>query len=249
LKIYLLNILTLSLCALAFFQCDAPLRWYVIVGILLLHAFFLFFAVKNVQLKFFLPYINSTKGQGALLTFDDGPLEGDTLHVAETMAKHGVKGLFFLIGERVEQHTEIVQKLVSLGHALGNHSHTHPKNFPMLSTQKVVDDIEMCSTTLAPFAQQSLIPFRVPYGLTNPRIGRAVKRLGLLTLGWNLRSFDTMKKGPEVSKKLKTRIGKNSIVLLHDHSDFSKNNLDEFLQWAGQHEIKFADPHAFINSI
>ena len=216
---------------------------------MVLHMLFLFFAVKNVQLKFFIPYINSTKGQGALLTFDDGPINGDTLKVAESLTQHGVKGVFFLIGAQIPENQDIVKKLVSMGHMVGNHSYSHAKNYPMMTTQKVVEDIEKCGSQLAPLTTQSIVPFRVPYGLTNPRIGRAVKRMKLLTMGWNLRSFDTMKSGEEVSKKLKKNIKNSSIVLLHDHSDFSKNNLDEFLQWAVRHEIKFADPHAFIDSI
>ncbi|MFT5183301.1 MAG: peptidoglycan/xylan/chitin deacetylase (PgdA/CDA1 family) [Flavobacteriales bacterium] len=230
-------------------QWESPLRWYIIASIVVIHMLILFFAVKNVQLRFFIPYVNSTRGQGALLTFDDGPIDSDTLRVAETLSKHGVKGVFFLIGEQISEHQNIVKGLISMGHMIGNHSYSHAKNFPMMTTQSVVEDIEKCAGQIEPLTPQSIVPFRVPYGLTNPRIGRAVKRMNLLTIGWNLRSFDTMKSGDEVSKKLKKNIKNNSIVLLHDHSDFSKNNLDEFLQWAARNEIKFADPHAFIDSI
>src|SRR6266852_5798584 len=59
------------------------------------------------------------------LTFDDGPTP-DTLRILDVLGAHDVRGTFFMIGQRVERHPEIARRVVADGHAIGNHSYSHP---------------------------------------------------------------------------------------------------------------------------
>ncbi|MCB0760137.1 MAG: polysaccharide deacetylase family protein [Flavobacteriales bacterium] len=244
-KIYALNIALLLLCVLAYTFVQAPGKWYLITAFVALYLLFLFFAVKNVQLRFFVPYVNHTR-QGVLLTFDDGPVTGKTVETAQILSRHNVHGLFFLIGERAQSHPDLVQKLVELGHAVGNHSYSHPNRFSIMRTDEVTQEIQKGEEVIRSLCHQEIVPFRVPFGLTNPRIGRAVRRLRVLNIGWNRRTFDTMRSPDAVLQLLKNRLRPRDIVLLHDSSAFCAEKLDAFLQWAGQQNIKFEDPHAFL---
>src|SRR5437762_9804888 len=60
------------------------------------------------------------------LTYDDGPNDPHTLRLLEVLAKHEVRATFFLIGRYVRQRPDIVRDLVKAGHAVGNHTFTHP---------------------------------------------------------------------------------------------------------------------------
>ncbi|WP_261376973.1 polysaccharide deacetylase family protein [Flavobacterium anhuiense] len=60
------------------------------------------------------------------LTFDDGP-SIYTLEVLELLKKYNVKATFFCIGKNIETHPEIIQKVISEGHLVGNHSYSHSK--------------------------------------------------------------------------------------------------------------------------
>ena len=59
------------------------------------------------------------------LSFDDGPEPGHTPKLLDTLARHEVKASFFLVGEKIEQYPEIVQRIVAEGHMIGNHSYSH----------------------------------------------------------------------------------------------------------------------------
>src|ERR1700752_909223 len=60
------------------------------------------------------------------LTYDDGPNDPHTLRLLEVLAKHSVHATFFLIGRYVQRRPDIVPEMAKAGHAIGNHTFTHP---------------------------------------------------------------------------------------------------------------------------
>ena len=58
------------------------------------------------------------------LTFDDGPTE-ETEAILSILAEHNAKATFFLLGERIELHPEIMRQIQSEGHGIGNHGYAH----------------------------------------------------------------------------------------------------------------------------
>ena len=56
------------------------------------------------------------------LTFDDGPDPGFTPPILDLLKAHGATASFFLIGDRIDQHPAVVERIVAEGHTLGNHS-------------------------------------------------------------------------------------------------------------------------------
>ena len=64
-------------------------------------------------------------GQNRLfLTFDDGPHPQFTPEILEILNAHNAKATFFIVGERCQQHGDIVAKIVAEGHTIANHSLT-----------------------------------------------------------------------------------------------------------------------------
>ena len=59
------------------------------------------------------------------LTFDDGPIPESTPFILETLAKFGTRATFFMVGENVERHPELYQRIVDAGHRVGNHTYNH----------------------------------------------------------------------------------------------------------------------------
>lgn len=59
------------------------------------------------------------------LTFDDGPHPEHTPRLLDVLAEAGVRGTFFVVGERAEQLPELVRRIADEGHELGNHTWTH----------------------------------------------------------------------------------------------------------------------------
>ena len=56
------------------------------------------------------------------LTFDDGPIPEVTPWVLDTLDRYGVKATFFMVGENVERHPELLDEVRRRGHSVGNHT-------------------------------------------------------------------------------------------------------------------------------
>ncbi len=59
------------------------------------------------------------------LTFDDGPDASITESVLERLSDAGVKATFFVLGQQVDRHPELVARIVSEGHEIGLHGYDH----------------------------------------------------------------------------------------------------------------------------
>src|SRR5438093_6715856 len=60
------------------------------------------------------------------MTFDDGPSATLTPKLLDLLAAHHIKATFFVIGENVAEHPEIVARAAREGHEIANHSWSHP---------------------------------------------------------------------------------------------------------------------------
>ena len=59
------------------------------------------------------------------LTFDDGPSES-TPRILEILNRYAMPATFFQCGENVERLPQVAREVLAAGHAIGNHSQTHP---------------------------------------------------------------------------------------------------------------------------
>jgi biofilm PGA synthesis N-glycosyltransferase PgaC len=64
------------------------------------------------------------------LTFDDGPDPTWTPKILNLLSKHKVPATFFVVGSEVVKYPNIVSRAVREGHAVGNHTLTHPDLTP-----------------------------------------------------------------------------------------------------------------------
>jgi len=60
------------------------------------------------------------------ITFDAGFENGNTEKILDALKKHGVKAVFFLVGNYFETQPDLVKRMVSEGHTVGNHTYSHP---------------------------------------------------------------------------------------------------------------------------
>ena len=66
----------------------------------------------------------------------------------------------------------------------------------------------------------------------NPTLPKAVRRLGYIPIGWNIRTLDTQQPTPEkIIKRIKTRLVPGSILLLHDRMPDSDRLLVQVLDF------------------
>ena len=126
------------------------------------------------------------------LTFDDGPHPPETERVLDVLRERGARATFFLIGSKVSGNEAVLRRMLEEGHALGLHTYSHAGTFPLLSFDKMLADVNEGKRAVESVAGKKISLFRPPFGVTNPTIAKVVRTLRLQTVGWNVRSFDTM---------------------------------------------------------
>ena len=76
------------------------------------------------------------------------------------------------------------------GHLVANHTFSHqPQN--LLHTRRLIDEIKRTDAVLAELDIHTPL-FRPPYGITNPSLARAIRATQKKTIGWDIRSLDTV---------------------------------------------------------
>lgn len=152
------------------------------------------------------------------LTFDDGPDREMTPKVLDVLKKYGVKAVFFVVGSKAEKHPQIMQRIKAEGHLIGNHTFSHSPFFPLRARKYVSAELAMTDEVVLRQTGDVVRLFRPPFGVTNPVIGRQAKRRGYITLGWSVRSLDTLasKTREEVAARVAARLHGGAVILLHD---------------------------------
>lgn len=187
-------------------------------------------------------------GNAIAITFDDGPLPFMTERILAILKSYRAPAAFFCIGHRVLKSPEILRKISDEGHMIGNHSFLHGKFFDLQSSKKMVNELEKTDRVIEQTIGVKPRFFRPPYGVTNPNLAKAIRRCGHVTVGWNVRSFDTMTKDEEV---LFTRVTKNlragDIVLFHDYCESTVNVLPRLLDHIAKAGLKVVRVDELLN--
>jgi peptidoglycan/xylan/chitin deacetylase (PgdA/CDA1 family) len=151
------------------------------------------------------------------MTFDDGPSATLTPKLLDLLAAHHIKATFFVIGENVAEHPEIVARAAREGHEIGNHSWSHP-NFGKMGDESVRRQLQQTDDAIKNATGKRPTLMRPPYGSITAREKRWIHdEFGYNIVLWDVDPYDWKRPGPAVvrARILKeTRPG--SIVLSHD---------------------------------
>lgn len=149
------------------------------------------------------------------LTFDDGPDPRWTPAVLDVLNDHGAKATFFVIGENVVKHPDVMQRIHDEGHALGNHSQHHP-SFPFITASERRRELRACAVALGPYPQARRL-FRPPHLDQSVASRYDTWRLGYDVVACNRHARDWEERSSkEMERDLNEALGAGDIVMLHD---------------------------------
>jgi len=149
-------------------------------------------------------------GRRVYLTFDDGPIPEVTPWVLDVLAQHGAKGTFFCIGRNAEQHPELLHRIRTEGHAVGNHTYEHLNGWQN-STRTYLRSVLRCQAiTGTPL-------FRPPYGRITAGQAKALKARFHVVM-WDVLSadFDTAIDGERCVHNVLDNVTPGAIIVFHD---------------------------------
>ena len=171
-------------------------------------------------LKWFYPNLiwnKDTKEKIVYLTFDDGPIPNVTDFVLNTLKSFEIKATFFCIGDNIQKHPQIFQRIKSEGHAIGNHTYNHLKGWKT-DDETYIENFFKCQQLTATNL------FRPPYGrITKSQVAELnskfkIQNSKLDIIMWDVLSGDfDLKLSPEKCyQNVINKVRNGSIIVFHD---------------------------------
>lgn len=148
------------------------------------------------------------------LTFDDGP-SNDTPKFLAVLDKLNVRASFFLCGVNVERRPQVARAIVEAGHAVGNHTYSHPF-LPSCSPGRVREEVVRAQSAIVGATGRRPSLFRPPYGIRAPALRQVLPEQGLCGVHWTVIGRDWKWDAKRIASHVLIRSQKGGIVCLHD---------------------------------
>lgn len=151
------------------------------------------------------------------LTFDDGPQPPYTGQVLDILERYGVPATFFCCGIHVGGRADILARMREQGHAIGNHTWSHPF-LPELSRPQAAEQIDRTAEAIAE-AGGGGPPrlFRPPYGARTPAVLASLAESDVVSVLWDVAPDDwALRESGDIARDVLAAARPGSVVLLHD---------------------------------
>lgn len=172
-------------------------------------------------------------GKTVYLTFDLGYEAGFTPQILDTLKKEKVKGAFFVTGDYVKRQAELVRRISSEGHLIGNHTANHP-DLSNLSREEIAKELKSVDGQLESLGLTRTTFFRPPGGVFNEVVLETAKEYGYRAVLWSFAYRDWLTEAqPERDLAKKTILAGASpgaILLLHGVSRTNSEVLKEVIK-------------------
>lgn len=170
------------------------------------------------------------------LTFDDGPVPGVTPWVLDTLDRYGIKATFFMVGDNVVRHPELLQQVISRGHSFGNHTMHHLQGMKVLTRRYLRDVTEADRLIDSPL-------FRPPHGLLRWKQAKALRlRYNLVMYDLVTRDYSRKLTPDRVLDNVRRYARNGSIIVFHDSLKARDNMmavLPRAIEWLRQQGYQF----------
>lgn len=176
---------------------------------------------------------NLTYYKTCALTFDDGPSRTNTTLTVQSLMATGTRATFFVIGNRIKEYDDLVQREHDEGHAIGSHNWTHG-DVRKTSASNMRAMVAKCDNALIAAIGIPTRFNRVPYGLY-PQMIKA--KTGWPLIQWSVDTYDWRGRSSKtVLNTVKKEISDGDIILCHDIKDNTPESarmIAEYLQEEG----------------
>ena len=181
---------------------------------------------------FFIPVITRGRKQknAVSLTFDDGPSPETTPLLMDMLKRYNVPATHFVIGAKAKAHPELVDRMLSQGHTLGNHTMNHDVFIMLKSSKRLGQEIEQCTNVLEAHGVSPLM-FRPPVGIVNPRLWRELLVRGIHCIIFSVRAHDMgNRRVAGIAHRILKKVKEGDIVVLHDRALKTKQLVEPWLK-------------------
>lgn len=149
------------------------------------------------------------------LTFDDGPSK-HTDRLLDIFSTYGGEGTFFVIGNILENHSDVLQRMVAEGHEIGGHSWDH-RQLTKLGSADLNSQLTGTRAKILELTGVDATLLRPPYGSYNSDVKNMCMDLGIVMVNWSLDTLDWKYKNPDrIYETILSEVQDRDIILCHD---------------------------------
>ena len=163
-------------------------------------------------------YNNAAEEKELYLTFDCGYENGYTAIILDVLRDKGVKAAFFCTLPEMKQNNELIARMITEGHIVGNHSVTHP-DFSKISREKIYSEVKGFDDYLREYFGYSSLYFRFPQGKYSENSLEMLNEMGYTCVFWSIAYADwdlDNQKGPaNALETVISRLHPGAVILLH----------------------------------
>ena len=160
------------------------------------------------------------------LTFDDGPNQLYTPQVLDILKQYQAYGSFFIIGNRISAHPEIVRRTYREGHDVGNHTWSHPM-LDKLSPEQINNEYVSTQEAMVRVGVPASTMFRPPYGI---HTAASLSTIPTPQMLWNVDPRDWDEKSVDsLVQHVLQESHRGSVVVMHDTSTVTTEALKRII--------------------
>jgi len=150
------------------------------------------------------------------LTYDDGPKPGYTEQILYALEEYNVPATFFVVGQELDKYPEYLEKIISRGHDIGNHSWSHAQML-FKSPATIREEIDKTDALIKQLGYTKEIHFRAPYGRKLIILPWVLSQRGRKHILFDVEPHDWANPGVDVIvERVVSKVKPGSIVALHD---------------------------------
>jgi peptidoglycan/xylan/chitin deacetylase (PgdA/CDA1 family) len=162
------------------------------------------------------------------LTFDDGPIPDITDAVLDCLAAYNAKATFFCIGDNIQKHPEVFDRVIAQGHTIGNHTFNHLRGWAT-KEEIYLTNFQQCEEVIREKVELTAgerLLFRPPHGRIKKGQAKAILQTHEIVM-WDVLTGDfSADLSPErVLQKTLKYTESGSIVVFHDSLKAEKKML------------------------
>lgn len=148
------------------------------------------------------------------LTFDDGPTRQYTTMILDCLKENQAYATFFVLGSRIDNATDLLERMVLEGNEIGNHTYSH-KQLTTLNEESIANEIKEANEKIYQVTHNQPSVLRPPYGSYNETVINHLGEMRIVT--WTVDSEDWRSKNAEtIVNKVMNDVKDKDIILLHD---------------------------------
>lgn len=172
--------------------------------------------------------IKMRRKRAVFLTFDDGPIPEQTPWVLDILDRYGIKATFFMVGENVKRHPELLTEVRRRGHSVGNHTMHHLQGMKVVTRRYLRDIAEADALIDSPL-------FRPPHGIMRWAQSRALRtKYNIVMYDLVTRDYSAKLTPADVLHNVKRFARNGSIIVFHDSLKAANNMrvvLPQAIEW------------------